>query len=99
MLQNIIAAMTWISTLSFVILSTISTYAFAQDDCSAQDDSTCAQSDLSLPVPSENDIAPGLQQQPGEQSRGSVEESLDRDEDSPGSEADTDENTFLLPFP
>jgi hypothetical protein len=98
-LQNTIVAMIWISTLSFMILSIISSYAFAQNDCSVQDDSTCAQSDLSLPVPSENDIAPGLQQQPGEQPRDSVGESLDRDEESQDSGADTDENTFLLPFP
>lgn len=99
MLQNTIAAMIWISTLSFVILSIISSYAFAQNDCSVQDDSTCTQSDLSLPVPSENDIAPGLQEQPGDQPRDSVGESLDRDEDFQDSGADTDENTFLLPFP
>jgi hypothetical protein len=91
--------MIWISTLSFVILSIISSSAFAQNDCSVQDDSTCAQSDLSLPVPSENDIAPPLQEQPEDQPRDSVGESLDRDEHSQDSGADTDENTFLLPFP
>ena len=100
MLQiNTIAVMTWISMLSFVILSIVGSYAFAQNDCSVQAGAACAQSDLSLPVPSENDIAAELQQQPGEQLRDSGGDSRDRDENSQDSRADTDENTFLLPFP
>ena len=98
MLQNnFIAVMTWISTISFVLLSIISSHAFAQNDCSVQDNAACSQSDVSLPVPSQNDIAPGLQQQRGDQPRNADGDSSD--ENSQDSGTDTDGNTFLLPFP
>lgn len=98
MLQNnFIAVMTWISTISFVVLSIIGSHAFAQNDCSVHDNAACSQSDLSLPVPSENDIAPGLQQQRGDQPRNADGDSSD--ENSQDSGTDTDGNTFLLPFP
>src|SRR5918996_3335910 len=89
--NNFIAVMTLISTISFVVLSIISSHAFAQNDCSVQENAACLQSDLSLPVPSENDIAPGLQQQRGDQPRNADGDS--RDENSQDSGTDTDGNT------
>lgn len=97
--NNFIAVMTWISTISFVVLSIISSHAFAQNDCLVQDNAACSQSDLSLPVPSENDIAPGLPQQRGDQPRNGDGDSSDGNENSQDSSTDTDGNTFLLPFP
>jgi hypothetical protein len=97
--KNIIAVITWISTLSFIVLSIISSHAFAQNDCSVQDDPACTRSDLSLPVPSENDIASGLPQQRGDQPLDADRDSGDGDENSQDSGTDTDGNTFLLPFP
>ncbi|MGA7369152.1 MAG: hypothetical protein WBX01_08480 [Nitrososphaeraceae archaeon] len=89
--NNFIAVIVGISTMSFVVLTIISVHAFAKNDCSAQDNVACAQSDLSLPVPSENDIeVRGLQQQPEDQSGASGQG--DESEDNDGS-------TFLLPFP
>ncbi len=55
---------------------------------------------LSLPVPSENDIAaPGLQQQPEDQSGDTDEDSGAADEESEDSGMGNGANTFLLPFP
>lgn len=87
-------------TISFVVFTITNSYVFAQDDCSAQDNAACAQSDLSLPVPSENDIsAPGLQQQPGDQSRDADEDSSGPDDESEDNDISNDGSTFLLPFP
>jgi hypothetical protein len=98
--NNFIAVMMGISTMSFVVLTIISSHAFAQNDCSVQDNAACAQSDLSLPVPSENDIAaPGLQQQPGDQSRDADGDSSGEDEESEDNDINHDGSTFLLPFP
>jgi hypothetical protein len=89
-----------ISTISFAVLAVTSTPAFAQKDCSGQDTAACAQSDLTLPVPSENDItAPGLQQQPEDQSGDIDEDSGAVDEESEDSGMGNDASTFLLPFP
>ena len=98
--NNFIAVMIVISTISFVVFTMTSNNTFAQNDCSAQDNTVCAQSDLSLPVPSENDIvAPGLQQQPGDQSQGTEEDTGGRDDESQDNDSNYDGNTFLLPFP
>jgi hypothetical protein len=87
-----------ISTISFVALTITSSYAFAQSDCPSRD--TCAQSDLSLPVPSENDFAPpGLQQNPGDHSQDADENSGSSDDESGDNGISNDESTFLLPFP
>jgi len=87
-------------TISFVVFTITNSYAFAQNDCSAQDNAACAQSDLSLPVPSENEIAaPGLQQQPGDQSRDADEDSSGPDDESEDNDISNDGSTFLLPFP
>lgn len=101
MLRNkFIAVVMVISTISFVVLAVTSSLAFAQNDCPDQDNAVCAQSDLSLPVPSENDIAaPGLQQQPEDQSRGTDEDSRGADDESVDSDISDDASTFLLPFP
>jgi hypothetical protein len=88
-----------ISTISFVVLAVTSTPVFAQKNCSGRDTTACAQSDLSLPVPSENDIAaPGSQQQPEDQS-GDAEEDSAADDESEDNGMSNDASTFLLPFP
>jgi hypothetical protein len=98
--NNFIAVIMVISTISFAVLSVISTPAFAQKNCSGQETTACAQSDLSLPVPSENDIAaPGLQQQPGDQSGDADEDSSGSEDESEDSDMSSDASTFLLPFP
>ena len=89
-----------IATVNIVALATTGFHTFTQNSCSSLGYSVCAQSDLSLPIPSENDIeAPGLQQRPGDQSQ-------EADKDLKGSvhgyagNGDTnDVNAFLLPFP
>jgi len=89
-----------ISTISFVVLAVTSSLVFAQNECSAQENAACAQSDLSLPVPSENDIeAPGLQQQPEDQSRDADEDFGGVDDEAEGNGISNDASTFLLPFP
>ena len=60
----------------------------------------CAQSDLSLPVPSENEIVPpGVQQQPPENSQDNEEDLGGQDDKSEDNGNNDDGNTFLLPFP
>lgn len=100
-LQNkFITLMVVITTVSIVMLATTGLYALTQNRCSYQGYSVCAQSDLSLPVLSENDIsAPGSQQRPADQSR-----EVNKDPNGPTVElvdkGDTnDVNAFLLPFP
>ena len=96
--NNIIAVMIAISTISFVGFTMTGLNAFAQNNCSRHDNAACAQSDLSLPVPSENDIvAPGVQQHPGDQSQD--EDFGGQDDESQDNGNDHDGNTFLLPFP
>ncbi|MPZ05771.1 MAG: hypothetical protein GEU26_05025 [Nitrososphaeraceae archaeon] len=70
--------------------------AFAQTSCSAQENAACAQSDLSLPIPSENDIVPpGVQQQLPDHSQDNEEDFGGQDDNG----NNNDGNTFLLPFP
>lgn len=101
MLRNkFIAVMIVISTITFVVLTVSSSYVFAQNDCPSQDHVACAQSDLSLPVPSENDIqVPGLQQNPGDQPQDADEDSGGSDDESNDNGISNDGSTFLLPFP
>ena len=87
-----------IASVNIVALATTGIYTFTQNSCSAY--LVCAQSDLSLPIPSENDIeASGSVLRSGDQLR-------ETDKDPPGSVhgyADngdnSDVNAFLLPFP
>jgi hypothetical protein len=89
-----------IFTITFVVLTISSSFVFAQNDCPSQDNVACAQSDLSLPVPSENDIhVPGLQQNPGDQSQGTDEDSGSSDDESHDNGISNGGSTFLLPFP
>jgi hypothetical protein len=98
--NKFIAVMMVISTVSFVVLTATSSYAFAQHDCPSSDNAVCAQSDLSLPVPSENDIAtPGLQENPGDQPQDADEDSGGPDDESNDNGIINDGSTFLLPFP
>jgi hypothetical protein len=98
--NNFIAVMIAISTISFVWFTMAGINAFAQNNCSPQDNAACAQSDLSLPVPSENDIvAPGVQQQPGDLSQDADEGLGGQNDESHDNGNDQDGNTFLLPFP
>jgi type II secretory pathway pseudopilin PulG len=94
--KNLVVLMMVICTLSFVVFTMTNFNAFAQNNCSAQDNAACAQSDLSLPVPSENDIVPpGVQQQPPDHSQDDEEDSGGQDDNG----NNDDGNTFLLPFP
>jgi hypothetical protein len=89
-----------IFTITFVVLTISSSFVFAQNDCPSQDNVACAQSDLSLPVPSENDIhVPGLQQNPVDQSQGTDEDSGSSDDESNDNGISNGGSTFLLPFP
>ena len=89
-----------IFTITFVVLTLSSSSVFAQNNCPSQDNVACAQSDLSLPVPSENDIhVPGLQQNPGDQSQGTDEDSGGSDDESNDNGISNGGSTFLLPFP
>lgn len=98
--KNLVVVMLVICTLSFVVFTMTNFNAFAQNNCSAQDNAACAQSDLSLPVPSENEIVPpGVQQQPPENSQDNEENSGDPDNKSEDNGNNDDGNTFLLPFP
>ena len=93
--KNLLVVMMVICVLSVVVFTMTNFNAFAQNNCSAQDNAACAQSDLSLPVPSENDIVPpGVQQQPPDHSQ-------DNEEDFGGQDDGNNNggNTFLLPFP
>lgn len=94
--KNLVVVMMVIYTLSFVVFTMTNFNAFAQNNCSAQDNAACAQSDLSLPVPSENDIVPpGVQQQPPDHSQDNEEDFGGQDDNG----NNDDGNTFLLPFP
>jgi hypothetical protein len=98
--KNLVVVMLVICTLSFVVFTMTNFNAFAQNNCSAQDNAACAQSDLSLPVPSENEIVPpGLQQQPPENSQDNEEDLGGQDDKSEDNGNNDDGNTFLLPFP
>ena len=98
--KNLVVVMLVICTLSFVVFTMTNFNAFAQNNCSAQDNAACAQSDLSLPVPSENEIVPpGVQQQPPENSQDNEEDLGGQDDKSEDNGNDDDGNTFLLPFP
>ena len=93
--KNLIVVMLVMCTLSFVVFTMTNFNAFAQNNCSAQDNAACAQSDLSLPVPSENDIVPpGVQQQPPDHSQDNEEDFSGKDDGN-----NNGGNTFLLPFP
>ena len=94
--KNLVVVMMVIYTLSFVVFTMTNFNAFAQNNCSAQDNAACAQSDLSLPVPSENDIVPpGVQQQPPDHSQDNEDDFGGQDDNG----NNDDGNTFLLPFP
>ena len=98
--KNLVVVMMVIYTLSFVVFTMTNFNAFAQNNCSAQDNAACAQSDLSLPVPSENEIVPpGVQQQPPENSQDNEEDLGGQDDKSEDNGNNDDGNTFLLPFP
>jgi hypothetical protein len=101
--NKFIAVMIVIFTITFVVLTISSSSVFAQNDCPSQDNVACAQSDLSLPVPSENDIhVPGLQGDihvPGDQSQGTDEDSGGSDDESNDNGISSGGSTFLLPFP
>jgi hypothetical protein len=98
--KNLVVVMLVICTLSFVVFTMTNSNAFAQNNCSAQDNAACAQSDLSLPVPSENEIVPpGVQQQPPENSQDNEEDLGGQDDKSEDNGNNDDGNTFLLPFP
>ncbi|MGC2307883.1 MAG: hypothetical protein WA461_05745 [Nitrososphaeraceae archaeon] len=98
--KNLVVVMLVICTLSFVVFTMTKLNAFAQNNCSAQDNTACAQSDLSLPVPSENEIVPpGVQQQPPENSQDNEEDVGGQDDKSEDNGNNDDGNTFLLPFP
>jgi hypothetical protein len=88
-----------ICTLSFVLFVMTNSIAFAQNNCSAQDNAACAQSDLSLPVPSENEIVPPGVQQPPKNSQDNEEDLGGQDDKSEDNGNNDDGNTFLLPFP
>ena len=74
-----------------------STHLFALDECAGQGDIVCAQSDVSLPIPSEDDIAGHGQEQQGDQAGGPEEGSTGQDDEATGN--DNAGSTFLLPFP
>ena len=94
--KNLVVVIMVICTLSVVVFTMTNFNAFAQNNCSAQDNAACAQSDLSLPVPSENDIVPpGVQQQQPDQSQDNEEDFGGQDDNG----NNKDGNTFLLPFP
>jgi hypothetical protein len=98
--KNLVVVMLVICTLSFVVFTMTNFNAFAQNNCSAQYNAACAQSDLSLPVPSENEIVPpGVQQQPPENSQDNEEDLGGQDDKSEDNGNNDDGNTFLLPFP
>ena len=99
--KNLVVMMLVICTLSFVVFTITNLNAFAQNNCSAQDNTACAQSDLSLPVPSENEIVPpGVQQQPPPENSQDNEEDLGGQDDKSEDNSNNDDgNTFLLPFP
>lgn len=97
--KNLVVVMLMICTLSFVVFTMTNFNAFAQNNCSAQDNAACAQSDLSLPVPSENEIVPPGVQQPPENSQDNEEDLGGQDDKSEDNGKDDDGNTFLLPFP
>ena len=97
--KNLVLVMLVICTLSFVVFTMTNFNAFAQNNCSAQDNAACAQSDLSLPVPSENEIVPPGVQQPPENSQDNEEDLGGQDDKSEDNGNDDDGNTFLLPFP
>ena len=97
--KNLVVVMLVICTLSFVVFTMTNFNAFAQNNCSAQDNAACAQSDLSLPVPSENEIVPPGAQQPPENSQDNEEDLGGQDDKSEDSSNNNDGNTFLLPFP
>ena len=97
--KNLVVVMLVICTLSFVVFTMTNFNAFAQNNCSAQDNAACAQSDLSLPVPSENEIVPPGVQQPPENSQDNEEDLGGQDDKSEDNGNEDDGNTFLLPFP
>lgn len=98
--KNLVVVMLVLCTLSFVVFTMTNLNAFAQNNCLAQDNTACAQSDLSLPVPSENEIVPpGVQQQPPENSQDNEEDLGGQDDKSEDNGNNDDGNTFLLPFP
>jgi hypothetical protein len=98
--KNLVVVILVICSLSFVVFTMTNFNAFALNNCSAQDNAACAQSDLSLPVPSENEIVPpGLQQQPPENSQDNEEDLGGQDDKSRDNGNNDDGNTFLLPFP
>lgn len=98
--KNLVVVMLVICTLSFVVFTMTNLNAFAQNNCLAQDNTACAQSDLSLPVPSENEIVPpGIQQQPPENTQDNEEDLGGQDDKSEDNGNNDDGNTFLLPFP
>ncbi|HZD36800.1 MAG TPA: hypothetical protein VE130_16465 [Nitrososphaeraceae archaeon] len=99
LINKFITLVVVITTMGIVALATTGLYLFTQNSCSSLGYSVCAQSDLSLPVPSENDIAaPGSQQHLGDQAR-----EVDKAPKSVYEYADNrdtnDVYAFLLPFP
>ena len=97
--KNLVVVMLVICTLSLVVFTMTNFNALAQNNCSAQDHASCAQSDLSLPVPSENEIVPPGVQQPPENSQDNEEDLGGQDDKSEDNGNNDDGNTFLLPFP
>ena len=88
--------------ISLVMLTTEGSDALAQNECSFQGYTACTQSDLSLPVPSENEFgAMGSQQRQGDQSRGDGQDTTTGNADGSGNNRNAigDVSAFLLPFP
>ena len=88
--------------ISLVILTTKGSDAIAQNECSFQGYTACTRSDLSLPVPSENEFGDmGSQQRPGDQSREVEDNTTTGNADGSGNNRNAigDVSAFLLPFP
>lgn len=98
LMNKCITLLVVIATVNIVALATTGLHTFTQNSCSGY--SVCAQSDLSLPIPSENDIeAPGSQQRPGDQSREAEADPKGSVQEYAGNGDTDDVNAFLLPFP
>lgn len=102
LLNKFITVMVILTMISLVMLTTKGSDALAQNECSFQGYTACTESDLSLPVPSENEFgAMGSQQRPGDQSRGAGEDVTTGNADGSGNNRNAigDVSAFLLPFP
>lgn len=77
-------------TITLLAVTSADSAASAQRDCPSQDGAVCAQPELSLPIPSEEEIVPPDGAVEGRDQENS--EKQDNDNNNNG-------NTFLLPFP